>query len=241
MDQFLLKLARYKPDLQAAWMLSHLIFAFIMVWAPFIRSLKAATTLVAICGIPWSVSCWAPFAFMGVEINRLASTSSLTPALRGGDAAAYSRVEDEESDNDIELAPTLRHGVAASSSTSADPSPKLNGRARDSDSDSTTVLHLNHRPSPHGAPATGELAGIYLGVLNVYTTLPQFLGTFIAWVVFMIMEPGKSVEGVEEGGLDLQGKQEGINPIAVCLFIGAMSAIAAAEATRRFRMMGVVG
>lgn len=112
------------------------------------------------------------------------------------------------------------------------------------------MLHLNHRPSPHGAPATGELAGIYLGVLNVYTTLPQFLGTFIAWIVFMIMEPGRemgeggdSLESVdrEHGGLDLKGQHNETNPIAVCLFIGALSALAAAEATRRFRKMGIMG
>ena len=62
------------------------------------------------------------------------------------------------------------------------------------------VLRLNHHDSfdsdtdeedpSSNTPSTGELAGIYLGVLNVYTTLPQFVGTMISWVVFSILEPG---------------------------------------------------
>jgi solute carrier family 45 protein 1/2/4 len=128
------------------------------------------------------------------------------------------------------------------------------------------VLRLNHRSggdddsdvedssSTIESPSTGELAGIYLGVLNVYTTLPQFVGTFISWIVFSILEPGTppvgqkpptttdehiretSSGGARDGGW-MNLDTDAPNAIAVCLFIGALSALVAAEATRRFRAL----
>lgn len=129
------------------------------------------------------------------------------------------------------------------------------------------VLRLNHRSggdddsdvedssSTIESPSTGELAGIYLGVLNVYTTLPQFVGTFISWIVFSILEPGippvgqkpSTISTDDQGGeTPSNGARDGgwmnldtdaPNAIAVCLFIGALSALVAAEATRRFRAL----
>ncbi|KAL8760483.1 MAG: hypothetical protein Q9184_003347, partial [Pyrenodesmia sp. 2 TL-2023] len=66
-----------KPDLLTAWMLSHLIFAGAMFLAPFVRSLHMATILVSICGIPWALACWAPFSFIGIEVNRLTAPSTI--------------------------------------------------------------------------------------------------------------------------------------------------------------------
>ena len=42
--------------------------------------------------------------------------------------------------------------------------------------------------------STGETAGVYLGILNLYAAAPQLLGTLINFVVFAIVEPGKSRE-----------------------------------------------
>lgn len=80
--------------------------------------------------------------------------------------------------------------------------------------------------------AEGALAGVYLGILNLFTTLPQFIGTFISMAVFHILEPGHSPE-LHEGKVD-EGRQ-GPNAIGVCLFIGALCALGAAYATHRFR------
>ena len=223
------KVSMVRPDLQTAWMVSHLLFAGTMVFAPFARSVAFATFLVAICGIPWAVSSWAPFAFMGVEINQLAlSSASLTRNSRatmigGSRHGPYLPVDAlDETDADIEL------------------------------DDQGSVLHLNHHGTrdsdmetdiDENESSTGELAGIYLGVLNVYTTLPQFLGTFISWVVFSILEPDRTTTSTGAGQQDDDAPQwmdlnsEGANPIGVCLFIGAMSALVATEATRRMRLV----
>lgn len=54
-------------------------------------------------------------------------------------------------------------------------------------------------------------------------------------VVFSLLEPGKSPELAGEGNGEGKGAEvrKGPNAIAVCLFIGALSALGAAYATRR--------
>ncbi|KAJ6009312.1 hypothetical protein N7522_004328 [Penicillium canescens] len=203
----------FRPDLQTAWLISQIMFAATMIFAPVAHSRAFATFLVAVCGIPWAISGWAPFAFMGVEINKLTM----------GGAAAM---------------PNSHSGVTMITSASL--------RANSAADTELDVLRLNHRDSfdsdtdeedpSSNTPSTGELAGIYLGVLNVYTTLPQFVGTMISWVVFSILEPGP--EPATDNASDTQWMnldKDRPNAIAICLFIGAISALVAAEATRRLR------
>ena len=89
------------------------------------------------------------------------------------------------------------------------------------------------------------MAGIYLGILNLFATLPQFLGTFISMLVFATLEPGRKGEGLGQGGGGAGAgagagaggglvKQDGVNAISICLFIGALSSLGAACATWRF-------
>ncbi|KAI5305520.1 hypothetical protein KEM56_004192 [Ascosphaera pollenicola] len=184
------------PDLQTAWQVAHVMFASFWFFSPWVRSLRTATFLIAISGIPWSICSWAPFAFMGVEINRLAS-SPPRPHSRSSS------------------------GVKISLERSA-----LREKVKD-DAD------IDSGDGSDGSPS-GGLAGIYLGVLNVYTTLPQFVGTFISWVVFTIFEPQTRDPEHQDGELG-NVEQKGPNPISICLFIGAMSACLAFEATRRLK------
>lgn len=83
--------------------------------------------------------------------------------------------------------------------------------------------------------SSGELSGVYFGILNIYTTLPQFVGTFISAIVFAIFDPGQSPELGDKP--DEHVKTDGPNAIAICLFIGAMSAIVASFVTRRLRVL----
>lgn len=209
------KITRIRPDLQTTWLISHVMFAATMVFAPFARSRAVATFLVAICGIPWAVSCWAPFAFMGVEINRLAMDPTQASRLSGVTMITSS---------------TIGSGAYGDSSANASEMDVLRLNHHDPDSDSDAEDGFSNLPS------TGELAGIYLGVLNVYTTLPQFMGTFISWIVFSILEPGSTKRDDSDSDstwMDLD--KSGPNAISICLFIGALSALIAVEATRRMR------
>lgn len=212
---FLKRITRIRPDLQTTWLISHVMFAATMIFAPFARSRAFATFLVAICGIPWAVSCWAPFAFMGVEINRLAMDPTQASRLSGVTMITSS---------------TVGSGAYGDSSANASEMDVLRLNHHDPDSDSDTEDGFSNLPS------TGELAGIYLGVLNVYTTLPQFMGTFISWIVFSILEPGSTKRDESDSDstwMDLD--KSGPNAISICLFIGALSAVIAVEATRRMR------
>ncbi|KAI1162359.1 major facilitator superfamily domain-containing protein [Nemania serpens] len=94
--------------------------------------------------------------------------------------------------------------------------------------------HLNP-DDPHAS--AGEPSGVYFGILNIYTTIPQFIGTIISTIVFSILEPGKSPELAHNAHPDEHHKTDGPNGVAVCLFIGALSAIAAVFATRRLKSM----
>lgn len=144
---------------------------------------------------------------MGIEINRLTAPNTIL-----ANGSSYRRLSNTENDF-------------------ASPAP------------SPTFLRLNHldRDIDDSADAsTGETAGIYLGILNLFTTLPQFVGTFISMIVFSLLEPGKHPElhkGSEQGqeGEATEKSTDGPNAIAVCLFIGALSAVGAAYATARMK------
>lgn len=90
---------------------------------------------------PWALACWAPFAFMGIEINRLTAPNTIL-----ANGSSYRRL-----------------------STSADEFDSLTA---------SPMLRLNHLDRDLDVPSssTGETAGIYLGILNLFTTLPQFVG-----------------------------------------------------------------
>ncbi|RYP25290.1 hypothetical protein DL767_008468 [Monosporascus sp. MG133] len=103
------------------------------------------------------------------------------------------------------------------------------------------ALHLDLGPEDtHAAQkssSTGELSGIYFGILNIYTTIPQFIGTLLSTVVFAILEPGKSPELAHEAPAEEHHDTDGPNAIAVILFIGALGAIVATFATRKLRYL----
>ncbi|KAL9636728.1 MAG: hypothetical protein Q9164_002643 [Protoblastenia rupestris] len=201
-----------KPELVTAWQWSHLIFAGAMCLAPFVKSLRMATIIVSICGIPWALACWAPFAFMGIEINRLTAPTTML-----ANGSTYRRIPNPNDPG---------HFISPATS----PTLRLHHLDRDIEDDKDDDL------APHDN-STGETAGIYLGILNLFTTLPQFVGTFISMIVFSILEPGKSPELHEDGTHeDIQQAADKPNGIAVCLFIGAVSAVGAAYATRRMKV-----
>jgi solute carrier family 45, member 1/2/4 len=102
--------------------------------------------------------------------------------------------------------------------------------------DQTLNLERGLDSSPVNS-SSGELSGIYFGILNIYTTLPQFVGTFISTIVFAILEPGKSPELATDAHPSEHHGTDGPNAIAVCLFIGAMSTLGAAYATRRLKYL----
>lgn len=223
-----------KPDLLTAWFASHLLFATAMFITPFAASFRFATFLVALCGLPWTVAGWAPTTFLGVEVNKLSGGGPLPPP---SNSAQYRRLSNEGRDptGAIELlAPprrdtlTVEHGPDGGSDTDED--EEGNG--------APARLHL-----PQGTAAalpasstTGELSGIYFGILNIYSTIPQFISTLMSTVVFAVLEPGKSPELAPDAPPADHHATDGVNAIAVCMFLGGFSTLMAAWATRKLKL-----
>ncbi|TAQ89691.1 hypothetical protein B7494_g1963 [Chlorociboria aeruginascens] len=194
------KVNKYKPDLLSAWFIGHLMFSAAMVLAPFAHSFRFATSLVGFCGLSWAVASWAPFAFIGIEVNRLSSPPRYTPT----------------------------SATSLSSQRPLSPSNVEKGGGLSPFSPSALENHSS----------TGELSGIYFGILNIYTTIPQFIGTMLSMLIFSILEPGKSPElAGDVEGVDKVAEKGGPNAIAVCLCIGAISTCGAAFATKRLRAL----
>jgi len=49
--KYLNRFATWKPDLLTVWMWGHIVFSATMIMAPFARSYRFATFLVAMCGM----------------------------------------------------------------------------------------------------------------------------------------------------------------------------------------------
>ncbi|KAK2734329.1 hypothetical protein FQN57_001696 [Myotisia sp. PD_48] len=215
--KYISKVSFLRPDLQITWMISHLLFAASMVFAPFARSFAFATFLV--------------------EINRFATplpmgdtTSTTTSAMYSSTRESYIPLHSRErSETNIIFD---EHVL------------RLNHHHDEDDSESEIEDDENSQAS------TGEFSGLYLGVLSVFTAVPQILSMFICWVVFSILEPrqrphsqgnAEQPSTIKDGGgvsserVDLNTKSRAA--IGACLFIGALSALVASEATRRLKFV----
>ncbi|KAF2238582.1 MFS general substrate transporter, partial [Viridothelium virens] len=179
-----------KPSLLTAWTWSNILFALTLMATPFVSTMQSASFIVAICGLPWALAIWAPFAFMGVEINMLSSESIPYTSDRSPERPSIALV-----DSQLESIAKREH---------------LLGDDR---------------------KGFEETAGVYLGILNLFTTLPQFVGTFVSMIVFRILEPGKDQELAH--AIHIHRPSSGPNAIAVCMFIGGVSAFIASQLTRR--------
>lgn len=232
-----------RPSLTVAWVVGHILFAFAMLCAPFVHSVGGATFVVGLCGLPWALTCWAPFALLGDEIARMSRGQEEgyemvdTALERRSPPPAYDEIAKEE--EPLEESSTRRDSIeSALSETHSDDLEVF-------DEDPTAeqrILRLGRRSDanvrPLGAnfvePApTNDVAGEMLGIMNVFVTLPQFIMTFVSSVVFAILEPGKSAE-LTEGKV---GTRTGVSAIAVVMVIGGAGSIFAAVLTVKLRKL----
>ncbi|KAI9291395.1 MFS general substrate transporter [Neoconidiobolus thromboides FSU 785] len=66
---------QYFPTLPQFFTLSLVLFGILMLSTFFINSVIGATLIIALCGISWSVSMWAPFALIGEFVHQKGSIS----------------------------------------------------------------------------------------------------------------------------------------------------------------------
>ena len=77
-----------------------------------------------------------------------------------------------------------------------------------------------------------------LGILNIFACLPQMVGSFVSFLVFSAIEPGRSPE-FSDGKEPVEAPEGGINAIAVCMAVGAGCTLVAAWYTLKFRRSNV--
>ncbi|KAG0125170.1 major facilitator superfamily domain-containing protein [Tuber indicum] len=199
------KIAPYKPNLANTWIFGHIIYAFLMLTTIFIGTVGSATFCVALSGGSWALMTWAPFSIVGEEINKLCESSGTVHRPRSG---PYDPVAQNEFDHDVQEMEMIRASISADAAPIvADPEAQ------------------SHESS--------DLAGVYLGIMNVFSCLPQFVGSFISFAVFSILEPGKSPEFSQGGSSEAPTYR--VNAIAVCMGIGGIATLVAAHFTTRFR------
>lgn len=124
------------------------------------------------------------------------------------------------------------------------------------------LLDANNNNDDDDDDDDDAMAGIYLGIHNIFATVPQFLATFVSMIVFSILEPGQSPELAAGGasasasasssstaaasgggsgggeGLDKMAGElpmNGLSGTAVCLAIGAVFQLVAAAQSLRMR------
>lgn len=189
---------------------------------------------------------------LGEEVNRLSSGSDPDQGIMNQSGEVYNRLQQlaEEGDaNDEERQRLNKEASDSDSDTETDSGDIANTRSSDlglrppsrsprsSSGTRSPTLHVVQTPelqTEEGTnSSTGELAGIYLGILNLFITLPQFIGSFMSFIVFAILEPGKSPELAEGGGDKDQPPEvhKGVNAIAVTMLLGGLGSIVAAYRT----------
>ncbi|KAK5088787.1 hypothetical protein LTS08_000811 [Lithohypha guttulata] len=86
--------------LRRAWFMSQILFALCMFSTFFINTPLLATIMVAVVGLSWSLSLWAPFALISAEISRREEERRTRQRKRliNGDTDAFFDDKDEEED-----------------------------------------------------------------------------------------------------------------------------------------------
>jgi solute carrier family 45, member 1/2/4 len=220
-----------------------------MLCAPFVHSVRGATFVVGLCGLPWAVTCWAPFALLGDEIAKMGRTEEgyeMIETERRTPPPSYDQIEKERVSQE-------EGEPGSSSSARRDSLDSVLSAAHSEDLDvfnevpsrpsEERVLRLGQRnsgmlPRPfpvhlHEPAPTNDVAGEMLGIMNVFVTLPQFIMTFVSSIVFAILEPGKSKE-LTEGKSTGSG---GVSAIAVVMVIGGLGSLVAGWLTLKLRKL----
>lgn len=70
LERFLNRLVIPGFTIRRAWLCSHLIFACCMFSTLLVRTVAGATAVIAIVGISWAMTLWAPFAIISAEISK---------------------------------------------------------------------------------------------------------------------------------------------------------------------------
>ncbi|KAJ8660465.1 hypothetical protein O0I10_003923 [Lichtheimia ornata] len=198
----------------------NLIFAVSMLSTIFITNVWAATAIVTIVGISWSIVLWIPFALVGEYISTIGATSDhSSPVIR---SPAFS--QNREIGSNATLASLLIEESSNDEATSSRASHTNYGAIHNNENnDPVSSTHDTHDEADALVEEEGLDAGMVLGVHNMYIVFPQFAVAIIASLIFRV------VSWVQHGRADKpidNDNEGGVNVAWVLAFGGVMSFVA---------------
>lgn len=100
LHKFLEKIRIPGFTLRRAWFLAQLLFALCMFSTFFIKTPLQGTIMVALVGVSWSLTLWAPFALISAEISKREQDrrDKQKKRLINGDSEYFPGEEDEDED-----------------------------------------------------------------------------------------------------------------------------------------------
>jgi len=232
--------------LRNLWTMSLVWFAVCMGMTWFVDDLWAATGVIALCGVPWAVAMWVPFAMVGEIISDMKD-----------------RLDSSSDPQDVlDYGATALNQDAANDSSNADDAADYSNSAITHLSDADIEAQEQALVSPSGSPLVARAtaphldAGLVLGVHNMYIVFPQFADAIIASCLFAMIgtmpprdtpSPEPHLPDPGDGGGDMgwfgplframvslsTDERGGPEPVGWVLRFGGIMALVAAYLSRR--------
>jgi len=165
---------KFQISLPMLWALSHALFTLCMFGTFFITSTFGATVLVALTGIAWAVTQWAPFSLLGEAIH----SETAIVSYEGNETIRLSDARPGVHDDGYVLANTN------GDEREVDDEDEEERLVQPEMGDISETLHRTHDLSAK--------AGIILGLHNICIVIPQFLVTGMSSIIFAWFDPEKS-------------------------------------------------
>ncbi|KAG0343954.1 hypothetical protein BG004_004869 [Podila humilis] len=224
--------------LKNLWTMSLVWFASCMGLTWFVDDIWAATVVIALCGVPWAVALWVPFAMVGeiisVRNDRLVDTQSsgtlvTTSEVNLPGSSAVPTTTDYGTMGD-DFTGLLQESSTLSSDRDALTSPEPESDILDAE-----MQGLNGR---NGEPHLD--AGLVLGVHNMYIVFPQFIDALVASSLFAMIgsAPPQPPHGPPSSDPFLPNPARPMysvapEPVGWVLRFGGLMALVAAYLTRK--------
>ncbi|KAG6252210.1 hypothetical protein E4U24_000637 [Claviceps purpurea] len=167
--------------LRRAWLGSLFLFAGSMFCTVLVRSVSAATVLIALAGITWAMTLWAPWAIISAEISRrdvvaragrLKSMAPRQILLHDADASSPSPSPSPSSSS------SSHHGLQ-----------EQQQEQQQQQQQEEPDLERNPAQEPH------DQAGVILGIHNMAIAVPQMIATLGSSLVFKLIQKPRGTPG----------------------------------------------
>lgn len=168
---FLTKLQIPGLTLRRTWLMSHILFAVCMFSTFFITTPQAGTAVIAIIGISWALTLWAPFAIISAEVSKR-DTEYLHRKRQKWQQFGVEPSVANTSSHDVE------HGAASGAS--------LDGS--------------ENRDEAEEEEEEMDQAGVILGIHNVAVSFPQIIATLISSGIFQALQRRRGEAGDDSVG-----------------------------------------